>query len=129
MSAWAVWSLVAIVVINTGFIFGIAWALFMLNKQLEQLTEMAHPLTERANATLQKVETLTAQLGERVNSILDQTGHVVENVTQKVETTTSMAEETIAQPLIGAASVMAGLSRGWDTYKAQAAKEKGDTGE
>jgi hypothetical protein len=64
-----------------------------------------------------------------VNTFLDQTGHVVENVTQKVETTTSMAEETIAQPLIGAASVMAGISRGWDTYKAQTAKEKGDLGE
>jgi ABC-type transporter Mla subunit MlaD len=96
---------------------------------LEQLTEMARPLADRANATLQKVETLTAQLGERVNTFLDQTGHVVENVTQKVETTTSMAEETIAQPLIGAASVMAGISRGWDTYKAQTAKEKGDLGE
>jgi len=129
MSQGAVWALAVIVLINTLFIAGIAIALFVLNKKLEQLTEMAHPLAERANATLQKVESLTAQLGERVNAILDQTGQVVENVTQKVETTTSMAEETIAQPLIGAASVMAGISRGWDTYKAQAAKEKGDTGE
>jgi predicted PurR-regulated permease PerM len=129
MSTGAVWALAVIVLINTVFIAGIAIALFVLNKKLEQLTEMAHPLAERANATLQKVEALTAQLGERVNKILDETGHVVENVTQKVETTTSMAEETIAQPLIGAASVMAGISRGWDTYKAQAAKEKGDTGE
>jgi len=47
-------------------------------------------------------------------------------VTQKVETTTSIAEETIAQPLIGAASVMAGLSRGWDAYRAQSAQEKGN---
>jgi len=129
MSQGAMWALAVIVLINTLFIAGIAIALFVLNKKLEQLTEMAHPLAERANATLQKVETLTAQLGERVNTILDQTGHVVENVTHKVETTTSMAEETIAQPLIGAASVMAGISRGWDTYKAQTAKEKGDTGE
>jgi hypothetical protein len=129
MSQGAVWALAVIVLINTVFIAGIAIVLFVLNKKLEQLTEMAHPLAERASATLQKVETLTAQLGERVNTILDQTGQVVENVTQKVETTTSMAEETIAQPLIGAASVMAGISRGWDAYKAQTAKEKGDTRE
>ena len=129
MSQGAVWALAVIVLINTLFIAGIAFALFVLDKKVGQLTELAHPLVERANATLQKVETMTAQLGERVNVILDQTGHVVENVTQKVETTTSIAEETIAQPLIGAASVMAGITRGWDAYKAQVAMEKGDTGE
>jgi hypothetical protein len=70
---------------------------------------------------------MTVQVSERVNLILDQTGRLVEDVSRKVETTTSIAEETIAQPLISAASVMAGLSRGWDTYKAQTTKEKGDS--
>jgi predicted PurR-regulated permease PerM len=129
MSPGAVWALAVIVLINTVFIAGIAVALFVLNRKLEQLTELAHPLVDRTNATLQKVETMTAQVSERVHQILDQTGRVVEDVGQKVETTTSMAEETIAQPLIGAASVMAGLSRGWDTYKAQLAREKGDSQE
>jgi len=127
MGNGAVWALAIIVCINTLFIIGIAAALFLLNRKLEQLTEMAHPLIDKTNGTLAKVEAMTAQVSERVNTILDQTGHLVEDVTQKVETTTSMAEETIAQPLIGAASVMAGLSRGWDTYKAQLAKEKGDS--
>src|SRR5438093_4485762 len=126
MSDVAVWALAVIVLINTVFILGIAAALFVLNRKLEQLTEMAHPLMDKANGTLARVEAMSAQVSERVNVILDQTGHLVEDVTQKVETTTSIAEETIAQPLIGAASVMAGLSRGWDTYRAQSAKEKGN---
>jgi len=126
MSSGAVWALAVVVLINTLFIVGIAAALFVLNRKLEQLTEMAHPLIDKVNGTLAKVEGMTAQVSERVNAILDQTGHLVEDVTEKVETTTSIAEETIAQPLIGAASVMAGLSRGWDTYKAQSAREKGD---
>jgi hypothetical protein len=99
----------------------------MLNRKLEQLTELAHPLLEKASSTLQKLETLSAQASERVNQVLDHTGQVVEDVSRKVETTTSIAEETIAQPLIGAASIMAGLSRGWDTYRAQSAQEKGDS--
>jgi len=127
MSGGAIWALAVIVLINTLFIAGIAAALFILNRKLEQLTEMAHPLIDKANGTLARVEGITAQVSERVNVILDQAGHLVEDVTEKVETTTSMAEETIAQPLIGAASVMAGLSRGWDTYKAELAKEKGDS--
>lgn len=129
MSQGAVWALAVIVLINTVFIAGIAVALFVLNQKLEQLTEMAHPLIGKVNAALDKVESMTAQAGERINGVLDQTGQLVENVSQKVETTTSIAEETIAQPLIEAASVMAGLSRGWDTYKAQRAQEKGDSKE
>lgn len=129
MSQGAVWALAVIVLINTLFIVGIAVALFILNQKLTQLTDMAHPLVEKANEALQKVDTLTAQVGERVNVILDQTGHVVETVTEKVETTTSIAEEAIAQPLIGAASVMAGVSRGWETFRAETAREKGDSRE
>jgi len=129
MSQGAVWALAVIVLINSVFIAGIAVVLFMLNQKLEQLTEAAHPLIDKANAVLEKVETITAQAGEKVNVVLDQTGQFVENVTQKVETTTSLAEETIAQPLIEAASLMAGLSRGWDAYKAQRAEEKGDSQE
>lgn len=127
MSPGVVWALAVIVLINTVFISGIAVALFMLNRKLEQLTEKAHPLLEKANETLQRVEVLSAQASERVHQILDQTGVLVEDVSRKVETTTSIAEETISQPLIGAASVMAGLSRGWDTYKAHSAQEKGDS--
>ena len=54
----------------------------------------------------------------------DRAGTVVENVAEKVDTTTAIAEETISQPLIGAASLLAGLSRGLNSYKQ--AGEKGD---
>jgi uncharacterized membrane protein len=129
MSSGAVLALAVIVFLNTFFIAGIAVAFFMLHRKLTQLTEIAHPVVDKANETLGKVESITAQVSERVNLILDQTGRLAEDVSRKVETTTSMAEETIAQPLISAASVMAGLSRGWDTYKAQMGKEKGDAHE
>jgi len=56
--------------------------------------------------------------------MLERAGTVVEHVSQKVETTTSIAEETISQPLIGAASVLAGISQGLTSYKEAA--EKGD---
>lgn len=126
MSSGAEWALAVIVLINTVFIAGIAIALFALNQKLGQLTEIARPVVDKANETLGKVGAVTAQASERINMVLDRTGQLVEDVTRKVETTTSIAEETIAQPLIGAASVMAGLSRGWEAYKAESAREKGD---
>jgi predicted PurR-regulated permease PerM len=126
MSQGAIWALAVVVLINTVFIAGIAVALFVLNQKLGALTESAHPLVEKANASLEKIEAMTAQVGERVNAIMDQTEHVVEHVSRKVETTTSIAEEAITQPLIGAASVMAGLSSGWEAYRTQRGNEKGD---
>jgi uncharacterized protein YoxC len=126
MSDGAVWALAVVVFLNSLFMVGIAAALFLLDRKLAELTDLAHPLIDQANTALNKVETMTTEVSERVNLILDQTGRLVEDVSRKVETTTSIAEETIAQPLINAASVMAGLSRGWDTYKTQMAKEKGD---
>jgi uncharacterized protein YoxC len=126
MNSGAVWALALVVLLNTVFIAGIAVALFFLNAKLERLTEIAHPLVDRANETLGKLEAMTTQVSERINVVLDHTGDLVEDISRKVETTTSIAEETIAQPLISAASVMAGLSRGWDEYRAQMAQEKGN---
>jgi uncharacterized protein YoxC len=97
----------------------------VLNQKLGALSEQAHPLVQKVNGSLEKVEAMTAQVGERVNAIMDQTEHVVEHVSRKVETATSIAEEAITQPLIGAASVMAGLSSGWEAYRTQSGNEKG----
>lgn len=117
MSTGALWAVFWIILINTLFLAGIAGALWFLNAKLNQLLAKAQPLVDRTAETLQNVERMTVKLNDRVNQILDRTGEVVEDVSQKVETTTSIAEETISQPLISAASLMAGISRGLSAYK------------
>jgi uncharacterized protein YoxC len=125
MSTGALWAVFAVILINTVFLAGIAAALWFLNAKLNQLLDKAQPLVDKAAETMQKVEQITVKLNDRVNHVLDRTGEVVEDVSQKVETTTSIAEETISQPLIGAASLMAGISRGLSAYKE--VQEKGDS--
>jgi uncharacterized protein YoxC len=125
MSTGALWAVFVVILINTIFLAGIAGALWFLNAKLNQLLDKAQPLVDRAAETMQKVEQITVKLNDRVNHVLDRTGAVVEDVSQKVETTTSIAEETISQPLIGAASLMAGISRGLSAYKE--VQEKGDS--
>jgi uncharacterized protein YoxC len=122
MSTGALWAVFLIILINTLFLAGIVGALWFLNAKLNQLLAKAQPLVDRAAETLQNVEQITVKLNDRVNQILDRTGAVVEDVSQKVETTTSIAEETISQPLISAASLMAGISRGLSAYKEVQAK-------
>jgi predicted PurR-regulated permease PerM len=124
MSAAAHWAIVFVVLVNTLFVGGIAVVLWVLYSRLSQLVEQAQPLVGRAEEVLGRVEELTGKVEERVTGVLDTADRVVRDVSQKVETTTSIAEETISQPLIGAASLMAGITRGLSKYREMT--EKGD---
>jgi uncharacterized protein YoxC len=124
MSTSALWAVFLVILLNTVFLAGIAVALWILNAKLNEMLGKAQPLLDKTSQALQRVEETTQKLSGRVDQMLDRAGSVVENVAEKVDTTTAIAEETISQPLIGAASLLAGLSRGLNSYK-QAA-EKGD---
>jgi uncharacterized protein YoxC len=124
MSEGALWAMVFIVFVNSLFVGGIAIALWLVHSRLSRLVSQVQPLVGRAEEVAAKVEALTAKLDQRVTGVLDTADHLVRDVSQKVETTTAIAEETISQPLIGAASLMAGISRGLSAYKEMT--EKGD---
>lgn len=126
MSDWGLGALCFIVFLNTVFIAGIALFLWQLNRKLDELSEKADPMIARATETLGRVEAITADLQKRTAQVLEQTSTLVDSVAKKVDTTTSIAEETISQPLIGAASLVAGISRGVQTYRQQT-EEKGDS--
>ncbi len=125
ISNWSLVALAIIVFLNTAAIGGIAIALWMLNRKVDQITEQLTPLINRATDTVASVEKITADLHVKMDHVMDTVEDTVKTVSQRVDTTTAIAEETISQPLIGAASVMAGLSRGLRTYKERAA-EKGE---
>jgi len=124
MSAAAQWAMVLIVFVNSLFVGGIAIALWVLHSRLSQLMTQTQPLLGRVEEVLGKVDELTGKVEQRVTGVLDTADRVVRDVSQKVETTTSIAEETISQPLIGAASLMAGITRGLSAYRE--ITEKGD---
>jgi len=124
MSAGAQWAIVVIVLINSFLVAGIAVAVWLVHSKLAELMRQSQPLVSRAEELLAKVEDVTGTVNQRVTGVLDTADHLVKDVSQKVETTTSIAEETISQPLIGAASLMAGISRGLSAYKEMT--EKGD---
>jgi len=125
MSDGALWAMVFIVFVNTLFIGGIAIALWLVHSRLNQFMGQAQPLFRRAEELADKVEALTGKVDQRVTRVLDTADHLVRDVSQKVETTTAIAEETISQPLIGAASLMAGISRGLSAYKEMTEKGEG----
>lgn len=120
-----VMALFGVVLINTVFIAALAVSLIMINKKLNEALDKATPVIERATATLGRVEETTLHLQQRVDHVLDRTTELVDTISERVDTTTAIAEEAVTEPLIGAASLMAGINRGFRVY-AQRANEKGD---
>jgi len=118
-------ALMIIVGLNTLFVAGLTIALFMIWRQLDQAVKKSEPLLQKAAQTLGKVEETTVQLQARVDKVLEKTTELVEHVTERVDTTTAIAEEAVTEPLIGAASLMAGIHRGLKAYS-ERASVKGD---
>ena len=125
ISGVSVWALFAVVIINTLFIAGLAVALFLIHKKMEEALAQATPLVEKATQTLEKVEEATGQLRIQMDQVLDKTTELVNTVSERVDTTTAVAEEAVTEPLIGAASLFAGINRGFKTYT-ERSNVKGD---
>ena len=100
---------------------------YALNRKLQSALDRATPLLERATTTLGRVEETTVQLQQRVDHVLEKTTALVDQISERVDTTTAIAEEAVTEPLIGAASIMAGISRGFRVYT-ERSSEKGDGG-
>jgi uncharacterized protein YoxC len=125
ISDWTVISLLVVVAINTVFIAALAILLFAVNRKVNEALDKATPVLERATSTLARVEETTVQLQQRVDHVLDKTTELVDQISERVDTTTAIAEEAVTEPLIGAASIMAGINRGFQVYT-ERASEKGD---
>lgn len=125
ISGISVWALFAVVVINTLFIAGMAIALFLIHKKMEDALRQATPLVQKATQTLEKVDETTVRLQQQVDRVLDKTTELVDKVSERVDTTTAIAEEAVTEPLIGAASLFAGINRGLRTYT-ERSNVKGD---
>lgn len=124
MSDAAHWAIAVVILINTLFLAGIAVALWLLNARLNEALGKVQPLLDTSGKMLQNVEQLTVQASERVHRVLDRTSEVVDQVSRSVETTTARAEATLSGPLIGAASLLAGINQGLSVY--QSGSEKGE---
>jgi len=125
ISDWTIIALALIVLFNTVFVAGLAVALWMINSKLDEALRKAEPALQKATETLGRVEQTTAALQQRVDKVLDKTTELVDKISERVDTTTAIAEEAVTEPLIGAASLMAGINRGLRVYS-ERSSEKGD---
>jgi hypothetical protein len=125
ISSLSIYALAAVVLLNTLFICGICVLLFQINRKVDEALTKAQPILDRATETLGRVEQTTVQLQHKVDQVLDKATELVDQVSERVDTTTAIAEEAVTEPLIGAASLMAGINRGLRVYT-ERSHDKGD---
>jgi len=109
-------ALIVVLTINTVLIGVLAGALYQISRKADEAVRKAQPLLDQATRTLARAEQLTGDLQQRVDRILDTTTEVVDKVTDRVDRTTARAEEAVTEPLIAAASLVAGINEGVRSY-------------
>lgn len=126
---WASLALIVFVVVFASIAVGalvvVAIALNKLQQQVDKLTGKMEPVIVKASNTLDTVQRVTVNVGEKADTILTRGETLTENVSHKVETTATVVENAVTKPLIGLSSLIAGVSKGVDVYTHRSANGNG----
>ena len=101
---------------TVGLFAAIAFAIKKIEQQLEKLTNMAEPVIAKATNTLDTVQRITVNVGEKADTILTRAETLTESTAEKVEHTTTVVQEAVTNPLINLSSLITGLGTGLSVW-------------
>ncbi len=99
-----------------GLLAGIVFGLKKLNQTLDRALDKAQPVINKTTDVLNTVQRVTMNVGEKADAIMVKGEALADNLAQRVEETAGVVEKTVTSPLIGFSSVLAGVSRGFNTF-------------
>lgn len=105
-------------IITVVLLAALAIVLTKLQQQVTKLTDKIEPVIVKVSATLDSVQRVTANVGEKADTILTRGEALTETLSQKVESTAGVVQETVTKPLINLSSLFAGLSKGFSAWGA-----------
>ena len=127
----ALWFFVALFAITTVVLFGItAFALTKLVKLVDTLVEKIEPVLGKATDTIETVQRVTTNVGEKADVILTKGEALTDSLSVKTERTADVVQKSVTGPLISLSSLIAGISKGFSVYthsSATRAKIKAET--
>jgi len=94
----------------------VAVAVVKLNRQIEKIANMAEPVAVKASDALESVQRVTMSVGEKADHILTRGVALSDTVSNNVERTASVVEQTVTTPLIKLSSLIAGVSKTISVY-------------
>ncbi len=127
----ALWIFVALFAITTVVLFGItAFALTKLVKLVDTLVEKIEPVLGKATDTIETVQRVTTNVGEKADVILTKGEVLTDSLSVKTERTADVLQKSVTGPLISLSSLITGISKGFSVYthsSATRAKVKAET--
>lgn len=133
LQTWAEISLLFFVIlfslIAVGALVVLAFAVKKLEGLLEKVVAKIDPVIVKTSATLDSVQRVTANVGEKADQILTRGEALTEDLSRKVESTATVVEETVTTPLINLSSLIAGVTKGVSVWgKSVSPKTNGKNG-
>lgn len=117
----ALFIFVGIFAILTVVLIGvIAFALTKVVKILDSVTNKLDPVIVKATETIETLQRVTSNIGEKSDQILTRGEAMTETVSGRVERTADVVQQAVTGPLINLSSLIAGLSKGVSAYSQSA---------
>ena len=116
--------------ITVGLLGAMAFALMKLVSLLDKVVSKIDPVIAKATDTIETVQRVTANVGEKADQILTKGEALTDNVSDRVEKTAGVVQKSVTEPLIILSSLITGVSKGFSVYthssaeKAKAHQEK-----
>ena len=113
----ALWIFVGLFALITVALIGaIAFALTKLVKLLETVVNKLDPVIVKATDTIETVQRVTTNVGEKADQILTRGEALTDNVSDRVEKTADVVQRSVTEPLINLSSLITGISKGFSVY-------------
>ena len=113
----ALWIFVGLFAIVTVGLLGVmAFALTRLLKLLDTVTNKLDPVIAKATDTIETVQRVTTNVGEKADQILTKGEALTDNVSDRVEKTADVVQHAVTEPLINLSSLITGISKGFSVY-------------
>jgi len=93
-----------------------AFALTKLVTLLDTITNKMDPVIVKATDTIETVQRVTANVGEKADQILTRGETLTDTVSSRVETTAGVVQKAVTGPLINLSSLIMGVSKGVEVY-------------
>lgn len=93
-----------------------AFALTKLVTLLDTITNKMDPVIVKATDTIETVQRVTANVGEKADQILTRGGTMTDTVSSRIETTAGVVQKAVTGPLISLSSLIMGVSKGVEVY-------------
>jgi uncharacterized protein YoxC len=101
-----------------------AFALTKLVKLLDTITSKLEPVIVKATDTIETVQRVTANVGEKADHILTRGESLTDSVSGRVEQTADVVQKAVTGPLINLSSLIMGVSKGVEVYTKSGSNDK-----